>query len=502
MKPVIIGAGLAGMTAALALAPVPVILLSARKLGTECSSAWAQGGLAASLGHDDSVDFHARDTVMAGAGLCDLDIVQRVIEDGRNVIARLVDQHVMFDRDAHGQLCLGLEAAHSRHRIVHANGDGTGAVIIKALVEAVRSTPSIQILDHATAIDLVVQDGVRGLVIEQGGNLSTLISDRIVLATGGAGALWKKTTNPLGSWGCGLALAARAGAVLGDLEFMQFHPTAMDVGRDPMPLASEALRGEGAVLIDETGDRFMAGQGKAELEPRDVVARAIFGHQQKNHRVYLDARAAIGPSFSLRFPSIYAMCQMANIDPTRDPIPISTAAHYHMGGVVTDLNGRTSVKGLWACGEVACTGLHGANRLASNSLLEAASFGHRVAEDIRDAGFASSLMFMDNQTRFSGRVTPPHRVDSIREIMMRHVGVMRSASGLKMAINSLLPLAETSDMAMVGALIATAALRRTESRGAQARTDYVTSSPEWAHRQVLTMQDLFSEPLHKIATGA
>ena len=213
----------------------------------------------------------------------------------------------------------------------------------------------------------------------------------MVLATGGAGALWRHTTNPLGSWGHGLALAVRAGAKLADLEFMQFHPTAIDIGRDPMPLASEALRGEGAVLIDENGDRFMQGIGRAELEPRDVVARVLHAHMNKGHRVFLDARAAIGENFAARFPGIHAACIAAGIDPARAPIPVRPAAHYHMGGVAVDARGRSSIEGLWACGEVASTGLHGANRLASNSLLEAAFFGGaRGGGYFRDQGSEQS----------------------------------------------------------------------------------------------------------------
>ena len=491
MKPIIIGTGLAGLTAALSLAPMPVIILSASKLGTECSSIWSQGGVAAAVGSDDSPLLHADDTLRVGAGLCDTDIVRRVTEDGVNVIAQLVARHVSFDRDAQGQLQLGLEAAHSRRRIVHAGGDSTGAVIMKALVMAARNVSSIEIIEDTHVVDILISNGiVRGAILERDGERSTLVTDRIVLATGGAGALWQHTTNPLGSWGSGLALAARAGAAFSDLEFMQFHPTAIDVGRDPMPLASETLRGEGATLIDENGERFMAGQGDAELEPRDVVSRAIWAHKNKNHRVFLDTRTAIGSSFPKRFPSIYALCKMADIDPVESPIPVTPAAHYHMGGVVTDKSGRTSIKGLWACGEVASTGLHGANRLASNSLLEAASFGQRVAEDIRDHGLASSLLFLDTKTRHPRNTTSPTTNATIRAIMSQYVGVMRDSKGLKAALDILMPLSTSSDMALVGALIATAALRREESRGAQARSDFPLASQAWARRQILTLQDL------------
>ena len=385
MKPVIIGAGLAGLTAALSLAPRPVILLSARALGDATSSAWAQGGIAAAIGPDDNPSLHAEDTLKAGAGLCDPAIVKQITDEAPQIIEWLLAQGVAFDHDATGWR-LGLEGGHSRRRILHAEGDSTGFAMMKALIAAVHATPSIEVIEGARAVELCVNDGIAGVAIERDDARSVVATNQVVLATGGAGALWRHTTNPLGSWGGGLVLAARAGALLGDLEFMQFHPTAIDVGRDPMPLASEALRGEGAILIDETGTRFMAGQGRAELEPRDIVARAIWNHMGKGHRIFLDAHKALGKNFAKNFPFIHALCVEAGIDPATQPIPVRPAAHYHMGGVVTDMRGRSSVEGLWVCGEVACTGLHGANRLASNSLLEAVFSGRRIAEDI--SGFA------------------------------------------------------------------------------------------------------------------
>jgi L-aspartate oxidase len=285
--------------------------------------------------------------------------------------------------------------------------------------------------------------------------------------------LWRDTTNPHENWGGGLAVAARAGATLGDLEFVQFHPTAIDIGRDLMPLASEALRGEGAVLIDETGSRFTE-----ELQPRDIVARAIWNHIGQGHRVYLDARQALGDQFKARFPTIYAVCLSANIDPTKAPIPVRPAAHYHMGGIVTDAHGRTDLPGLWACGEVACTGLHGANRLASNSLLEAASFGQRVAEDIAGKVMGEkanrvpdNVPFLQAQKSGISGMTK-EEIGAIRATMSDNVGVIRDKDGLTEAIKYLEKTSAYSDMAFVGWLIARCALQREESRGAHFRSDF------------------------------
>ncbi len=495
-RPIIIGAGLAGLTAALTLAPRPVVLISAGSLGQECSSAWAQGGIAAAMGDDDQPSRHAADTIAAGCGLCDPAAVDLITSAAPAAIEWLQARGVVFDRDVSGQLSLGLEGAHSRRRIVHAHGDATGHTVIEALVEKARMTPSIEIHEQVF-VESLASDyrGICGVWIRKKNNtLEYIPSSAVILATGGAAALWRDTTNPSGSWGSGLALAMQAGADLTDLEFMQFHPTAIDIGRDPMPLASEALRGEGAVLVTGDGQRLMQNFARGDLEPRDVVARAIWRSIQAGQKIYLDAREALGERFALRFPTIDALCKQGGIDPSRKPIPIKPAAHYHMGGVVTDLHGRTTVGGIWACGEVASTGFHGANRLASNSLLEATVMGRRVADDVANTDLSVA-------SRSTPSVPPPimylddaHR-QTIRDIMTQHVGVLRNADGLSKAIEALQPLAALSPMAKLASLIATSALVRTESRGGHYRNDYPEISAVWQHRQLIRLK-IETESMH------
>jgi L-aspartate oxidase len=470
-QPIVIGAGLAGLMTALKLAPEPVVVLARAPLGSGAASAWAQGGIAAAVGPDDTPALHAADTIAAGAGLCDPVTVHRLARAGPGVVDELARRGVAFDRDAAGRLMLGLEAAHSRRRIVHAGGDGTGREILRALIGAVSRTASITVLENVEARRLIVDDGeVAGvLALTQGGPL-LLPSSRVVVATGGIGGLYRHTTNPLGAVGQGLALAARAGAAFSDLEFVQFHPTALDVGLDPMPLVSEAVRGEGALLVDDGGERFMAGHGRGELEPRDVVARAVWARIAGGRRVFLDARDALGARFAQRFPVIAAQCHAEGIDPAAAPIPVRPAAHFHMGGICVDALGRASIPGLWACGEAAATGLHGANRLASNSLMEAACCAGEVAESVAGS-------YRPRRTSMRHARAPLHPVDAgpLRELMSRHVGVLRDGSGLRAAIEALRPIAfgdgRAADPAVVALMVATAALVREESRGSHDRTD-------------------------------
>jgi len=483
--PIIIGAGLAGLMAALHLAPQRVVLLTRAPLGEQAASGWAQGGLAAAIAADDSTDLHLADTLEAGDGLCDAQVARRIIEAAPALVEELTRLGARFDRDGSGAILLGLEAGHSRRRIVHAMGDASGAEILRAVIEAVRKSGHVDVMEACTATRLLLRDGrIAGVLASGPGGPFIVRSSRVVIATGGLGGLYLHTTNPAGATGQGLVLAARAGAALADLEFVQFHPTALDVGLDPMPLVSEAVRGEGATLIDETGARFMAGQGRAELEPRDVVSRAVWRHMQAGHRVFLDARGALGPRFARRFPGINAACGAAGIDPATQPIPVRPAAHYHMGGISVDARGRSTVPGLWACGEAASTGLHGANRLASNSLLEAAVTGQEVARDI--AGTVA------RRTAPLAPAVGPQRPDAspVRPILSRHAGVLRDAQGLAHAASALTVLAErdgaSADPALLGLMMVTAMQRRTESRGGHARTDFPQAVPAEKLRLTLT----------------
>jgi L-aspartate oxidase len=471
---IIVGGGLAGLTAALALAPEPVILLSKAPLGFEASSVLAQGGVAASLGPDDDFSLHLADTLKAGDGLCDETVARAVLAAAPAAIEDLIQRGVPFDRDGQGRLILGLEAAHARRRIVHAGGDSSGREIMRALTRQVRETPSITLIEGATARRLLVEDNaVIGVVAETHRGPVVFTAGRVVIATGGIGGLFQFGTNPAGSWGQGLALAAKAGAAMADLEFIQFHPTALDSRSFPLKLVSETVRGEGAILVDETGHRFMAGIAGAELAPRDVVARAVWRHMAAGHRVFLDARVVPDLDFARRFPAITGFCQAAGVDPVTQPIPVRPAAHYHMGGIAVDLAGHTSIDGLWACGETACTGLHGANRLASNSLLEAAVCGRLVAESIK--GTASRRPRKPHAGATAG---VPANPSAVRKILSSAAGVLRDGDGLRASAGELLPLVlaegEASDPALVGLMIVIAALRRRESRGAHARTDFPT----------------------------
>ncbi|HMQ38991.1 MAG TPA: L-aspartate oxidase [Micropruina sp.] len=468
--PVIVGGGLAGLSCAIELAPARCIVLSAGALSTGTSTGWAQGGVAAAVGADDSADEHAADTLAAGAGLCDEAVVRAITAAGPDAIEWLARQGTRWDRDADGSLKLGLEGAHGRRRIVHAGGDGTGAELLRTVVDAARALPSVSLWDHSPARRIVVEDGaVAGVEVDTPGGPVLLRTTAVVLATGGIGGLFTHTTNPLSSRGQGLALAFRAGAVLRDLEMVQFHPTALDVAIDPMPLVSEAVRGEGAIIVNERGEWVLANP----LSARDVVSRAEWAQLQAGHRVFLDARTSPGERFAQLFPSINATAVAAGLDPTRDLLPVRPAAHYHMGGVLVDLAGRSTVPGLYAAGEVASTGLHGANRLASNSLLEAVVCGRWVGQHLgRIQGATASVPSPPVPRRAAPSWRPADPlIDHIRAVVTAGAGVLRDADGLRRALDALRPHLD-DDTGLVGYLLAHSALHRTESRGGHTRTDF------------------------------
>ena len=480
--PVIVGGGLAGLSCAIELAPARCIVLSAGALSTGTSTGWAQGGVAAAVGPEDSAADHTADTLAAGAGLCDADVVAAITAAGPEAIEWLSAQGTRWDRNLDGTFKLGLEGAHGRRRIVHAGGDGTGAELLRTVVDKARTIDSIALWDHSPATGIVVENGrVAGVEVTTPDGPVLLRTSAVVLTTGGIGGLFTHTTNPLSSRGQGLALAFRAGAVLRDVEMVQFHPTALDVAIDPMPLVSEAVRGEGAVIVNERGEWVLANP----LSARDVVSRAEWAQLESGHRVFLDARTSPGERFAELFPSINATAVAAGLDPARDLLPVRPAAHYHMGGVQVDLAGRSSVPGLYAAGEVASTGLHGANRLASNSLLEAVVCGRWVAQHLRPSAGESAAAGEPNRAtagHWSSRHWSDHWADEkwhpaepeisrIRSIVTEGAGVLRDADGLQRTLERLRPYLD-NDTGLVGYLVAHAALSRTESRGAHTRTDF------------------------------
>lgn len=518
---VIIGAGLAGLSAALRLAPAPVVVVSAAPVGEGCASAWAQGGVAAAVGPDDSVASHIADTIAAGNGLVDPRVAELVARDAPERVFDLANLGVAFDTAEDGAFRLSREAAHSKNRIVRVCGDRSGAAIMSAVVKKVRATSTIELLEGYVAYDLVVKRGrvcgvrVRpnpgagaGAGASAGARALTLKAGAVVLAAGGVGALYSVTTNPEYSAGGAIAMAARAGATISDSEFVQFHPTALDFGVDPAPLATEALRGEGAVLVERDGKRFMPALHKdGELAPRDIVARGVFAQIQNGRGAFLDCRDAIGPEFPQRFPTVFEASQRAGVDPVRQPLPVVPAAHYHMGGIATDLCGRSDVAGLWAIGEAAATGLHGANRLASNSLLETLVFGARAGQDILD----HRPRLKTPEDVLPGPSEPIHVVDDLhfglpatdrairelRNVMSRYVGVIRSRPGLQRALRALALLEREfggdpvfANSVLAAQVITASALMRNESRGAHFRSDFPNEVTEAAQRSYITLRDV------------
>jgi L-aspartate oxidase len=507
---VVVGSGIAGMTAALNASHRDVLLVTKSVFAEGGSSPLAQGGVAAAVGPGDSPLNHARNTMEAGAGLCREEVVRAVTREGPERIDELLALGAAFDRTDAGSLELGREGAHDHARVVHAEGDTTGAEIVRVLRRAVDAEERIEVIDHHLCIELVVDRGrVVGLLCAGRDGLPVLVAaNAVVLATGGIGRLFNATTNPAESTGDGLAMAARAGAALAGLEFVQFHPTALAVTADRSPLLTEALRGEGAVLVDETGRRIMEGvHPLLELAPRDVVARAIWDHLHLGQRVFLDA-TELADRFQKRFPSVLRLCLEHGLDPRERPMPVTPAAHYHMGGVAVGLDGSTSLSGLWGCGEVTWTGLHGANRLASNSLLEALVFGRRVGRAVAEVSrrhadegrvsAAAARAGLAVPTKTWAEPNDPV-VTELRKLMWRDVGLVRSMTGLRRAQLELDRLdraagahrGEVANMLTVARLVTSAASLRTESRGAHFRRDIPETSRHWR-------QELFFEGMRPL----
>jgi len=491
----VIGSGVAGLqTAWRASDHGDVVVLTKRTL-KDSATAYAQGGIAAALGAGDSPDLHKTDTLAAGAALCDAAAVEVLVAEGPDRVRELASAGARFDVDESGRFTLGREAAHSRKRIVHAKGDQTGAEVARALIHRVTERKNITVLETARALDLIVDQGrCCGVRANVAGKAVEIIADATVIAAGGCGQLYRHTTNPLVATGDGYAIAHRAGARLADMEFVQFHPTALDTSENPLALISEAVRGEGARLLNDRGTRFMAKKHKlAELAPRDIVAREIFREQMSGSRVWLDARG-FSRTFARRFPGILQLCLARGIDPRRELIPVTPAAHYMMGGIMTDLAGRSSVDRLYACGEVSRTGVHGANRLASNSLLEGLVFAERVA---RDAVNQPKLPRVPRRADWTvsgldDRGAAQVAADEIRRIMWEHAGISRDAKGLGAARRALealrgrLTAGMTEELNMVDTaqMIVGAALKRRESRGGHFRRDFPKPRNAWRGKHI------------------
>jgi len=506
---VVVGSGVAGLTAALHAARAGSVLLVTKVLVDAGSTRWAQGGVAAAIGTDDSPEEHLRDTLEAGVGLCDVEAVRVLCTEGPARLRELIALGAAFDRDPSGELALTREGGHHRNRIVHAGGDATGAEVSRALVAAVRAHPAIELVEHALVLDLLQSaDGrAAGITLHVLGEgtkdgVGAVHARAVVLATGGMGQVFSSTTNPSVSTGDGVALALRAGAAVTDLEFVQFHPTALYLGADAagqQPLISEAMRGEGAFLLDGSGQRVIGTDVHplADLAPRDVVAKAIHRRMLDTDadHVFLDARGLGKDLLLQRFPTIVARCREEGIDPVRDLIPVTPAAHYASGGVRTDLHGRTSVAGLYACGEVACTGVHGANRLASNSLLEGLVFAGRIGADLeRDLPPQEAPV---TDVGPAVLLEPSARAELSRA-MTDGAGVLRSAASLDATAKTLDALAgractapeptawETTDLLAVATALVAAAVQREETRGAHWREDFPDASDDWRGHLVTT----------------
>ena len=496
----VIGSGVAGLRSAIELADYGSVLVVTKDIPTESSTEYAQGGVAVALSDEDEVGIHFEDTIKAGAGLCKEAAVRVLVEEGPERISELIEWGAEFDREG-TKLAFTMEAAHSRRRILHSHGDSTGKELERVLISKARSKKNIERLPFSTAVDLIIENGTcQGGCAINATDSHYIDAKSTVLATGGAGQVFSRTTNPAVATGDGMAIGYRAGAILEDMEFVQFHPTALFIPPAPQFLLSEAMRGEGALLKNKRGEQFMKHyHPDAELAPRDVVSRAIISEMTATgtDHVYLDLRHLDGKFIKGRFPRIYSTCLQYAVDITSDLVPVSPAAHYFMGGVRTDNNGCTSVRGLYAAGEVSCTGVHGANRLASNSLLEGLVYGYRAgraaarqtAPADRKLGTAEAekgLTAICSPKKSDNTLPDPDRVrESLRNIMWKHVGIIRSETSLGEALKRLSEWkfildmdfvsrrdTELKNMLTVAIIITEAALKRKESVGAHYRSDY------------------------------
>lgn len=531
---VVVGSGVAGLTVALNVRKAGLrAMVVTKSMLDEGSTRWAQGGVAAALGEGDTPEQHLDDTLVAGAGLCDEEAVRTLVTEGPDAVRRLIAAGALFDRGEDGEVMLTREGGHHRRRIVHAGGDATGAEISRALVAAVRTAPEIELIEHALVLDLLTdaEGHAAGLTLHvmgegQRDGVGAVRARAVVLATGGMGQVFSATTNPAVSTGDGVALALRAGAAVTDLEFVQFHPTVLWLGPDAegqQPLVSEAVRGEGAHLVDADGVRFMVGQHElAELAPRDVVAKAITRRMQEQgaEHMFLDGRHFGAEMWEHRFPTILASCRANGIDPVTEPIPISPAAHFASGGIRTDQHGRTSVPGLYACGEVACTGVHGANRLASNSLLEGLVFAERIAADLAARNAAGELpeRTVDVAAARAAQpvpLPPSEARAEIQRLMSRGAGVVRSAASMADTAAGLALLAEqahfhvaeekpadprvetweAANLLLVATALVAAAAQREETRGCHWREDFPERDDAHWRRHLITTLAASGDPV-------
>ncbi len=496
---VIVGAGIAGLFCALKLAPQPVMLVSATPLGQGSFGTTMHADIAAALLAGDSPEAHAGDMVAAGGGLVDETAALDLAREAPARIDDLMRLGVTFDRDRKDELAASRAAAHSARRILSVRGDFTGQAIVSALAVAVRATPSIRLIEGHVADALLTEHGaVRGVRLRRLDDDTAapmlIATPAVVMATGGIGHLFAATTNPSHASGIGLAIAARAGAVIADPEFVQFHPTAMMVGRDPAPVVSESLRGAGAILVNRRGQRFMLPRHPlVDLAPRDTVARGVTAELSAGRGAYLDARDVLDGDLAERYPMLHRACAAAGLDPTRQPIPVGAAAHFHMGGIAVDASGRSSIEGLWAAGEVAATATDGANHIAGNAVLAALVFANRIADDISGGTLATPPALCDVALAEPESPCPSLTEQTLRHLMTAHVGVVRDEERLAEAVTVIARIERDSadrrlrNMASAALLIAAAAWSRRESRGAHCRADCPAENPGFAQRTMTTL---------------